>query len=76
MIKKIDYKFIGVIEAEKIKVQKMKETFQKKKIRRACLVLQVKLSSHHKIKAIDTYDVSAIRSGRCIIALKKAKYKN
>ena len=36
------YKYLGVIEAEKIKEVNMKETFQKEYLRRACLVLQSK----------------------------------
>lgn len=36
------YKYLGVIEAEKIKEVNMKETFQKEYLRRTCLVLQSK----------------------------------
>ena len=77
MIKVIEKKVISVLDLlrlKKTKEQKMKETFQKEYLRRAPLVLQSKLNSSNKIKAINTWAVSLMSYGAGIIGWKEGEH--
>lgn len=52
----------------------MKETFQKEYLRQAPLVLQSKLNSSNKIKAINTWAVSLMSYGAGIIGWKEDEH--
>lgn len=48
------YKYLGIVELDKIKEEEMKCTYRKEYFRRVRLVMQSKLNGRNKIKAINT----------------------
>ena len=57
------YKYLGILEWDKIQESKMKEIFTKEYLRRTRLVLQSKLNGRNRINAINTWVVSLLRYG-------------
>ena len=65
------YKYLGIIESDKIEEEAMKKTFRKEYLRRVRLVLQSKLHGRNKVKAINTWAVSLMRYGAGIVSWRK-----
>ena len=61
------YKYLGILELDKIKEKEMKETFGKEYLRRVRLVMASKLHGRNKIQAINTWAVSLMRYGGGVI---------
>ena len=76
-IKEIDkdrgYKYLGVLEADKIKDKEMKEKIQKEYFRRVRRILKSKLNSGNTILATNSRAVSLIRYGAGIISWTKSE---
>ena len=69
-IKAIDlegYKYLGILEADKIKENEMKEMFSKEYQRRTKLVMRSKLNGRNKIMAVNIWAVSLMRYGAGIL---------
>ena len=58
IIKRENYKYLGILEAEYINTKKMKEKVKAEYLRRTRKVLESKLSSGNLFKAINTWAVS------------------
>ena len=70
------YKYLGILELDRLKEDEMKTTFQKEYFRRVRLIMQSKLIGRNKIKAINTWAVSLVRYGAGIIMWKKAELES
>ena len=70
------YKYLGILELDRLKEEEMKTTFQKEYFRRVRLIMQSKLNGRNKIKAINTWAVSLVRYGAGIIMWKKAELES
>ena len=69
-IKAIDleaYKYLGILEADKIKENEMKEMFSKEYLRRTKLIMRSKLNGRNKIMAVNIWAVSLMRYGAGIL---------
>ena len=69
-IKAIDlegYKYLGILEADKIKENEMKEMFSKEYLRRTKLIMRSKLNGRNKIMAVNIWSVSLMRYGAGIL---------
>ena len=51
---KITYKYLGIMEAETIKQEEMKENIKKEYLRRTRKLLEIKLNCRNIIKGINT----------------------
>ena len=67
------YKYLGVLEADKIKDKEMKEKIQKEYFRRVRRILKSKLNSGNTILATNSRAVSLIRYGAGIISWTKSE---
>ena len=70
LMKAIDddgYKYLGILESDKIKENEMKLQFVKEYKRRVRLILKSKLNGKNKIKAINTWAVAVLRYGAGIL---------
>ena len=70
MMKEVDesgYKYLGIVEMDKIKETEMKDKFASEYKRRLKLVLKSKLNGKNKILAINTWAVSVLRYGAGIL---------
>ena len=56
------YKYLGVLEADEVMVNEMKDKVKKKYYRRVRKVLEIKLNSGNAFRAINTCAVSVVRS--------------
>ena len=65
------YRYLGIIELDKVKEQEMKLEFRAEYMRRLKLIMKSKLHGRHKIKAINTWAVSLLRYGAGIIEWTK-----
>ena len=70
-IEESGYKYLGILEFDKIKETEMKVAFVKEYQRRLKLVLKSKLNGKNKIKAINVWAVSVLRYGGGIIKWNK-----
>ena len=61
------YKYLGVLEMDKIKEGEMKDQFTTEYKTRFEVVLRSKLNGNNKISAINTWAVAVIRYGASII---------
>ena len=52
------YKYLGILEYDRVKEQEMKDKFGKKYFRRAKLILKSKLNGRNRIMALNTWPVS------------------
>ena len=59
--KKETYKYLGILEADSIKQQEMKEKLKKVYLRRARKLLETKLYSRNIVKGINTWVVALVR---------------
>ena len=69
-IKAIDlevYKYLGILEADKIKENEMKDMFSKEYLRCTKLIMRSKLNGRSKIMAVNIWAVSLIRYGAGIL---------
>ena len=57
------YKYLGILEYNKIKESKMKENFQREYLRRTKLIMKSRLNCRNKIITINTWAVSLMRYG-------------
>ena len=55
------YKYLGILEADTIKQEEMKDKIQKEYFRRTSKLLETKLSSRNLIKGIDIWAVPLVR---------------
>ena len=61
------YKYLGILEYDRVKEQKMKDKFRNKYFRRAKLILKSKLNGRTKIMTLNTWAVSILRYGAGIL---------
>ena len=65
------YKYLGILELDKIKEKEMKELFRKEYLRRVNLIMKSKLNGRNKILAANTWAVSLMRYGAGILKWTK-----
>ena len=65
------YKYLGILELDKVKEKEMKEVLKAEYLRRAKLVMRSRLHGRNKIKATNTWAVSLLRYGAGIIKWSK-----
>ena len=65
------YKYLGILELDKIKEKEMKELFRKEYLRRVNLIMKSKLNGRNKILAANTWAVSLMRYGAGILRWTK-----
>ena len=70
------YKYLGVLEADKINCEEMKSNTRKEYLRRVRKILETKLNSGNLIKAINTWAVSLIRYAAPFIEWTIEEVKN
>ena len=73
-IKKIEkngYRYLGILEYNKINESKMKENFRREYLWRTKLIMKSRLSGRNKIIAINTWAVSLMRYGAGIVKWTK-----
>ena len=61
------YKYLGILEYDRIKEQEMKDKFRNENFRRAKLILKNKLNGRNKIMPLNTWAVSILRYGAGIL---------
>ena len=71
-----DYKYLGVLEANEIKMKEMKEKVRKEYIRRIKLLLESKLNGGNIIKAMNTWAVAVLRYSGGILDWTKEELEN
>ena len=54
-------KYLGILEADTIKHEEMKEKIKKEGLRKARKLLEKKLNSRHLVKRINTWAVTLVR---------------
>ena len=69
------YRYLGVLEYDKVKEKEMKDQFVKEYRRRTRIILKSKLNGKNKIKAINSWGVAVLRYGAGIINWKNDKLK-
>ena len=67
------YKYLGILEYNKIKESKMKENFRREYLRRTKLIMKSRLNGRNKIIAINTWAVSLMRYGAGIVKWTKSE---
>ena len=67
------YKYLGILELDKIKEKEMKELFRKEYLRRINLIMKSKLNGSNKILAANTWAVSLMRYGAGILRWTKSE---
>ena len=70
------YTYLGIIELDKIKDNKMKDKIIKEYKRRLRLILKSKLNGKNKITAINTQAVAIFRHGAGTLQWKESELKN
>ena len=70
-IKEDGYKYLGILEYDRVKEQEMKDKFRNEYFRRAKLILKSKLNGRNKIMALNTWAVSILRYGAGILKWNK-----
>ena len=65
------YKYLGILEYDKIMENDVKQTFVKEYLRRTTLVLKSKLNGKNKTNAINTWAVSLMRYGAGVLKWRK-----
>lgn len=61
------YKYLGILESDRMKENRMKFQFLKDDKGRVLLILKSKLNGKNKVKAINTLAVAVLRSGANIL---------
>ena len=72
-VEKNRYKYLGILEYNKIKESKMKENFRREYLWRTKLIMKSRLSGRNKIIAINTWAVSLMRYGAGIVKWTKSE---
>ena len=78
LMKTIDeegYKYLGILEYDKVKEKKMKTKFFRKYRRKLTLILTSKLNGKNKIKAINSWAVETMRYGTRVLEWRFDKLK-
>ena len=73
-IREIDeggYKYLGILEYDRVKEQEMKDKFRNEYFRRTNLILKIKLNGRNKIMALNIWAVSILRYGAGILKWNK-----
>ena len=70
------YKYLGILELDKVKEQEMKDIFRNEYMRRLKLVMKSKLNGRNKIKAANTWAVSLLRYGGGVIGWTKEELQS
>ena len=65
------YKYLGILEYDRVKEQEMKDKFRNEYFRRTKLILKSKLNGRNKIMALNTWAVSILRYGAGILKWNK-----
>ena len=65
------YKYLGILEYDRVKEQEMKDKFRNKYFRRTKLILKSTLNGRNKIMALNTSAVSILRYGARILKWNK-----
>ena len=69
------YKYLGILEADTIEQEDMKEKIKKDYLRRTRNLLKIKLSSRNLIKGINTWAVDFVRYSRLFLTWTKEERK-
>ena len=67
------YKYLGILQADQIKLQKMKEKIENEYKRRVRKILETKLSGENVIKAINTWAIVFLKSAAFLDWTKEEK---
>ena len=70
------YKYLGILELDKVKEQEMKDIFRNMYMRRLKLVMKSKLNGRNKIKAGNTWAVSLLQYGGGVIGWTKEELQS
>ena len=62
-MKEDGYKYLGILDYDRIKEQEMKDKFRNEYFRRVKLILNSKLNARNKIMALNTWAVSIMTYG-------------
>ena len=62
-MKEDGYKYLGILDYDRIKEREMKDKFRNEYFRRVKLILNSKLNARNKIMALNTWAVSIMRYG-------------
>ena len=65
------YKYLGILEYDRVKEQEMNDKFRNEYFRRMKLILKSKLNGRNKIMALNTWAVSILRYGAGILKWNK-----
>ena len=65
------YKYLGILETDKMTENEMKSFLRQDYTRRLCFILKSKLHARNTITAIKTWPVSVLRYGTGILELTK-----
>ena len=65
------YKYLGILELDRVKEQEMKDSFRNEYMRSLKLVMQSKLNGGNKIKTVNTWAVALLRYGGGVIRWTK-----
>ena len=65
------YKYLGILDYDRVEEQEMKDNFRNEYFRRAKLILKSKLNGGNKIMALNTWAVSILRYGAGILKWNK-----
>ena len=69
------YKYLGILEYERVKEQEMKDKFRNEHFRWGKLILKSKLNGRKKIMALKTWAVSISRYGAGYLSGIRMNYK-
>ena len=68
-----EYKYLGILQSDQIKLQKMKEKIENEYKRRVRMILETKLSGENVIKAINTWAIVLLNSAAFLDWTKEEK---
>ena len=68
-----EYKYLGILQSDQIKLQKMKEKIENEYKRRVRKILETKLSGENVIKAINTWAIVLLKSAAFLDWTKEEK---
>ena len=70
------YKYLGILEADRIKHEEMKETVTKEYKRRVRKILQTKLNGGNLVKAINTWAIPLLRYSAAFLDWRKSELQD
>ena len=70
-----NYKYLGILEANKFLEEKMKLKVSKKYIRRLRKVLKSEVNGGNLIRGVNTWEVSLLRYSATFVSLRKSELK-